>query len=45
MCGGRDAGKVLNRIAANDVATGEPGVITYTQFLNEDGKMEVLTET
>ena len=31
---GRDAGRVLNHISANDV-DGEPGTITYTQWLNE----------
>jgi 4-methylaminobutanoate oxidase (formaldehyde-forming) len=36
---GRDAGRVLNRISANDV-DGEAGRITYTQWLNEKGKLE-----
>ncbi len=36
---GRDAGKVLNFISANDV-DGGAGVITYTQWLNEGGKIE-----
>ncbi len=36
---GRDAGKVLNRISANNV-DGDCGVITYTQWLNERGKLE-----
>jgi 4-methylaminobutanoate oxidase (formaldehyde-forming) len=36
---GRDAGRVLNHVSANDV-DGAPGVITYTQWLNEDGKLE-----
>jgi 4-methylaminobutanoate oxidase (formaldehyde-forming) len=36
---GRDAGCVLNRISANDV-DGEPGTITYTQWLNERGLLE-----
>jgi len=36
---GRDAGAVLNRIAANNV-DGECGLITYTQFLADNGKME-----
>jgi glycine cleavage system aminomethyltransferase T/glycine/D-amino acid oxidase-like deaminating enzyme len=36
---GRDAGRVLNRISANDV-DGQPGVITYTQWLNEKGLLE-----
>jgi 4-methylaminobutanoate oxidase (formaldehyde-forming) len=36
---GRDAGSVLERISANRV-DGEPGVITYTQWLNEAGTLE-----
>ncbi len=36
---GRDAGKLLNRISANEV-DGEVGLITYTQWLNTDGKLE-----
>jgi glycine cleavage system aminomethyltransferase T/glycine/D-amino acid oxidase-like deaminating enzyme len=36
---GPDAGRELERISANHV-DGEPGVITYTQWLNEDGKLE-----
>jgi len=36
---GRDAGKVLNTISANNVDT-ELGLITYTQWLNKDGKLE-----
>jgi heterotetrameric sarcosine oxidase gamma subunit len=36
---GRDAGRVLNLISANDV-DGEAGVITYTQWLNERGTIE-----
>ena len=36
---GRDAGQVLERISANQVAA-EPGKITYTQWLNEGGKLE-----
>jgi glycine cleavage system aminomethyltransferase T/glycine/D-amino acid oxidase-like deaminating enzyme len=36
---GRDAGRVLNRISANDV-DGQPGIITYTQWLNEKGLIE-----
>jgi glycine cleavage system aminomethyltransferase T/glycine/D-amino acid oxidase-like deaminating enzyme len=36
---GRDAGACLNRISANDV-DGEPGRITYTQWLNEQGRLE-----
>jgi heterotetrameric sarcosine oxidase gamma subunit len=36
---GRDAGPALDRISANHV-NGEPGVITYTQWLNEGGTLE-----
>src|SRR6185437_625361 len=36
---GRDAGRLLNRISGNQV-DGEPGVITYTQWLNERGTLE-----
>jgi heterotetrameric sarcosine oxidase gamma subunit len=36
---GRDAGRVLDRVSANHV-DGEPGVITYTQWLNEGGTLE-----
>src|SRR5689334_5077824 len=36
---GRDAGKVLNHISANDV-DGKAGQITYTQWLNEGGTLE-----
>lgn len=36
---GRDAGHVLNMISANHV-DGEIGIITYTQWLNKDGKLE-----
>ena len=36
---GKDAGERLNWISANDV-DGEPGVITYTQWLNAAGKLE-----
>ena len=36
---GRDAGKCLNRISANDV-DGASGAITYTQWLNQDGRLE-----
>jgi 4-methylaminobutanoate oxidase (formaldehyde-forming) len=36
---GRDAGRVLNWISANNV-DGPTGMITYTQWLNEDGKLE-----
>ena len=36
---GPDAGRVLDRVSANAV-DGEPGVITYTQWLNEGGTLE-----
>ena len=36
---GRDAGAELERISANRV-DGEPGTITYTQWLNEGGTLE-----
>ena len=36
---GRDAGKCLNWISANDV-DGAPGQITYTQWLNREGRLE-----
>ncbi len=36
---GRDAGRVLNYISANEV-NGPAGVITYTQWLNEGGTLE-----
>jgi 4-methylaminobutanoate oxidase (formaldehyde-forming) len=36
---GRDAGQILNWISANNV-DGPAGVITYTQWLNEGGKLE-----
>lgn len=36
---GKDAGTVLNRISANNVDT-DVGLITYTQWLNETGKLE-----
>ena len=36
---GRDAGAVLERLSANRV-DGEPGVITYTQWLNDRGRLE-----
>ena len=39
MVQGRDAGKVLNYISANDV-DGKRNRITYTPWLNEDGKLE-----
>src|SRR5258708_2830165 len=36
---GRDAGRCLNRISGNQV-DGAPGVITYTQWLNETARLE-----
>jgi glycine cleavage system aminomethyltransferase T len=36
---GRDAGKLLNYLSANDV-DGKTGTITYTQWLNEGGTIE-----
>ena len=36
---GRDAGRILNHLSANNV-DGPSGVITYTQWLNEAGKLE-----
>jgi 4-methylaminobutanoate oxidase (formaldehyde-forming) len=36
---GRDAGRLLNHISANDV-DGASGFITYTQWLNEGGTLE-----
>jgi len=36
---GRDAGRVLNHISANNVDC-QPGMITYTQWLNERGLLE-----
>ncbi len=36
---GRDAGRVLNRVSAADV-DGDSGRITYTQWLNEAGRLE-----
>ena len=36
---GRDAGKFLNYLSANEV-DGAAGVITYTQWLNHEGKLE-----
>lgn len=36
---GRDAGRCLNRLSGNQV-DGAPGVITYTQWMNELGKLE-----
>ena len=39
MVQGRDAGRCLNRISANNV-DGAIGEITYTQWLNQAGKLE-----
>jgi glycine cleavage system aminomethyltransferase T/glycine/D-amino acid oxidase-like deaminating enzyme len=36
---GRDAGRCLNRISGNQV-DGPPGIITYTQWMNERGTLE-----
>ena len=36
---GRDAGRELDWISANSV-NADPGMITYTQWLNDDGKLE-----
>jgi glycine cleavage system aminomethyltransferase T/glycine/D-amino acid oxidase-like deaminating enzyme len=36
---GSDAGAVLDHLSAGDV-NGEPGWITYTQWLNDDGRIE-----
>jgi 4-methylaminobutanoate oxidase (formaldehyde-forming) len=36
---GRDAGRALNHISANNV-DGPAGMITYTQWLNRDGRLE-----
>jgi 4-methylaminobutanoate oxidase (formaldehyde-forming) len=36
---GRDAGRLLEHVSANRV-DGEPGTITYTQWLNESGTLE-----
>jgi len=36
---GRDAGRVLDLVSANHV-NGQPGIITYTQWLNEGGTVE-----
>jgi 4-methylaminobutanoate oxidase (formaldehyde-forming) len=36
---GREAGRVLDFLSANSV-DGEPGVITYTQWLNDGGTLE-----
>jgi glycine cleavage system aminomethyltransferase T len=40
MVQGRDAGKVLDTLSANDV-DGAVNRVTYTPWLNEDGKLEV----
>jgi 4-methylaminobutanoate oxidase (formaldehyde-forming) len=39
MVQGRDAGRCMNRISANNV-DGHAGEITYTQWLNEQGRLE-----
>ncbi len=39
LVAGRDAGRELDRLSANRV-DGEPGVITYTQWLNDGGTIE-----
>ncbi len=36
---GADAGAVLDHLSAGDV-NGDPGWITYTQWLNDDGRIE-----
>jgi len=36
---GRDAGREIERLSANRV-DGQPGRITYTQWLNDDGRIE-----
>jgi 4-methylaminobutanoate oxidase (formaldehyde-forming) len=36
---GRDAGRLLDRLSANSV-DGDPGTITYTPWLNDDGRIE-----
>jgi 4-methylaminobutanoate oxidase (formaldehyde-forming) len=36
---GRDAGRMLNQLSANNV-DGDHGTITYTQWLNETGRLE-----
>ncbi len=36
---GRDSGRLLNQLSANDI-DGDPGVITYTQWLNNAGTIE-----
>jgi len=36
---GRDSGRLLNQLSANDV-DGDAGMITYTQWLNEAGTLE-----
>jgi glycine cleavage system aminomethyltransferase T len=40
MVQGRDAGKVIDTLSANDV-DGAVNRVTYTPWLNEDGKLEV----
>jgi len=39
---GRDAGRCLNRISGNDV-DGAPGVITYTQWMNEPARLKLIS--
>jgi 4-methylaminobutanoate oxidase (formaldehyde-forming) len=39
MVQGRDAARCLNRISANNI-DGRPGEITYTQWLNAQGRLE-----
>ena len=39
MVQGRDAGRIMNHISANDV-DGPIGMITYTQWLDEAGKLQ-----
>jgi 4-methylaminobutanoate oxidase (formaldehyde-forming) len=39
LVAGDDAGRILNRISANDV-DGDAGRVTYTQWLNDDGRLE-----
>lgn len=39
MVQGKDAGRMLNKISANNI-DGEKGMITYTQWLNESGTLE-----
>lgn len=40
MVQGRDAGKVLNQVSANEV-DGKVNQVVYTPWLNEDGKVEI----